>query len=1193
MKSYCNYFCNLITSTFFFFFLSIEASSNGLRSDAQRLISFKNSLPDPSQLPNWDPAASPCTFAGVTCNNSTRVSSIVLSDHLLSTDFSQVSTFLLPLDTLDTLVLKNANLSGDIASAPIPSCTPSLRLLDLAGNAISGHVSDVSAIRACPGLVSLNLSQNSMDNFGKDVPVDPGFPGLPLLRVLDISGNKISGSGESVVSWLLSDEFPAMEILSLKSNRLSGSLPELNLTNNNLMHLDLSLNNFSSKFPFFASCPNLQHLDMSSNKFYGELGDSLSSCRKLTFLNLTGNHLSGEVPNLPSGSIEYLYLQDNNFQGVLPPYLSDFCTTLVELDFSRNLLTGTLPESLAACSALELLDISGNNFTGELPIDTLLELTSLKTLVMSFNAFVGDVPGSLSKMVHLETLDLSSNNLSGSIPSGLCKDPGSSLKVLYLQNNMLDGVIPDGLCNCSQLESLDLSLNYLTGTIPSSLGSLPYLRDIIMWLNQLHGQIPQEFLHLQSLEKLILDFNYLSGSIPEGLSNCTNLYWLSLSSNNFSGAIPATLGRLANLAILKLGNNSLSGSIPPELGDCRRLIWLDLNTNLLDGIIPPALFKQSGNIAVELLTGKSYAEIKNDGTKECHGAGNLLEFEGIRREQLDRVLSRYPCKLTRVYHGTIQPTFNHNGSMLFLDLSYNKLEGVMPKEIGSMYYLFVLSLAHNDLSGPIPQELGGLKNLAILDLSYNRLNGTIPQVKLTFGELDLSNNNLSGMIPPVAPFDTIPEYRFANNSGLCGLPLPRCGSGSRPETDLLHQRSNRRQTSLAGSVAMGLLLSFFCIFGLIVLAIEMRKRRKKREVSLDPYRDHDSNTAPSPWKLSINLTTFEKPLKKLCFADLLEATNGFHHDSVIGSGGFGDVYKAQLKDGSVVAIKKLIHISGQGDREFTAEMQTIGKIKHHNLVPLLGYCKVGEERLLVYEYMKYGSLDDVLHNRKKAGIKLDWPARRRIAIGAARGLNFLHHGCIPHIIHRDMKSSNVLLDDKLESRVSDFGMARLMSAMDTHLSVSTLAGTPGYVPPEYYQSFKCSTRGDVYSYGVVLLELLTGRQPTDSSDFGDNNLVGWVKQRGQMKVSDVFDPTFRKDDPGLELELLQYLKIACACLDDRPWKRPTMSQVLDMFREIQATRSGIDSTSSAALHEDTGLCDAPNGIETRIDEGNETAAGGR
>ncbi|RYQ84779.1 hypothetical protein Ahy_B10g104261 isoform B [Arachis hypogaea] len=215
-------------------------------------------------------------------------------------------------------------------------------------------------------------------------------------------------------------------------------------------------------------------------------------------------------------------------------------------------------------------------------------------------------------------------------------------------------------------------------------------------------------------------------------------------------------------------------------------------------------------------------------------------------------------------------------------------------------------------------------------------------------------------------------------------------------------------------------------------------------------------------------------------------------------------------------------------------METIGKIKHRNLVPLLGYCKV----------------------------------RRKIAIGAARGLAFLHHNCIPHIIHRDMKSSNVLLDENLEARVSDFGMARLMSAMDTHLSVSTLAGTPGYVPPEYYQSFRCSTKGDVYSYGVVLLELLTGKRPTDSADFGDNNLVGWVKQHAKLKISDVFDPELMKEEPSLEIELLQHLKVACACLDDRPWRRPTMIQVMAMFKEIQAG-SGVDSQSTIVTDDES------------------------
>ncbi|XP_073310455.1 brassinosteroid LRR receptor kinase-like [Primulina huaijiensis] len=1176
---------------FFFIFLCHHQSlQQKILMDSRQLISFKNSLIDITQLQSWQPTISPCSFIGVSCKDS-RVSSVDLSNSHLSADFSSVASFLLSIQNLESLVLKNAGIYGSISSVSSFSCGSFLSSLDLAENAISGSLTDISIIGTCRGLVFLNLSKNSLDPpFVKDVTQkDTPFAGLSSLQVLDVSYNNISG--QNVVPWLLSGGFSELQRLSLKGNKLSGDLPVLN--SKNLVYLDLSTNNLSTYFPSFIDCSNLQHLDLSSNKFHGDVENSLLKCGNLSFLNLSSNHLTGSFPQLPMGSIQYLYLGENDFLGTFPPSLSDLCTTLVELDLSFNNFTGNLPESLGACSAtLELLDISGNDFFGEIPIDTLLELSNLRTLRMSFNYFTGPLPEYFSKMVKLETLDVSSNNISSLIPSGLCQDRRTSLKWFYLQNNLLTGSIPQSLSNCSQLVSLDLSLNYLNGTIPPSLGTLSDLKDVILWLNQLNGEIPQDFMYLQSLENLILDFNDLSGSIPDSLSNCTRLYWISLSNNQLSGEIPASLGLLGNLAILKLGNNSLSGNIPAELGDCRSLIWLDLNTNFLNGTIPPELAKQSGKIAAGLLTGKQFAYIKNDGSKQCHGAGNLLEFGGIRQEQLSRISARYPCSYNRVYSGTLQPNFNRNGSMIFLDLSYNELEGNIPKELGSMYYLFVLNLGHNDLSGPIPQELSGLKTVAILDFSYNRLNGSIPQSlnSLRLGEIDLSNNNLSGMIPDSAPFDTFPDSRFANNSGLCGYPLPRCGAGLGSGNGQ-HEKSHHKRASIAGSVAIGLLFSLFCVLGLTLAAIETKKRTRKQEAAIEAYMENHSNsaTANSIWKisardaLSITLSTFEKPLKNLTLADLLEATNGFHDDCLIGAGGFGEVYRAQLKDGTIVAIKKLIYISGQGDREFTAEMETIGKIKHRNLVSLLGYCKVGEERLLVYEYMKYGSLEDVLHDRKKIGIKLNWAARRKLVIGSARGLAFLHHSCIPHIIHRDMKSSNVLVDENFEARVSDFGMARHVSVMDTHLSVSTLAGTPGYVPPEYYQSFRCSTKGDVYSYGVVLLELLTGRKPTDSVDFGDNNIVGWMKQQAKVKIRDVLDPRLLKEDPSLELELLQYLKVACSCLDDRPWKRPTMIQVIAKFKEILAG-SAVDSSSLVTVSD--GTFTEVEGVEMSIREGN-------
>ncbi|GMN33404.1 hypothetical protein TIFTF001_004130 [Ficus carica] len=1149
---------------------SAPAAGAGFGAGNQ-LLSFKAALPDPSVLQNWVPNQDPCLFKGVKCDGA-RVSAIDLSFVSLGTNLSVVSSFLFSIDGLETLVLKSANLSGSISLPAGSKCGSFLAAVDLSQNSFSGPISDLSSFASCLALKSLNVSTNSLDFSLKDKDLSGGL--RLSLKVLDLSYNKISGS--NVVPWILyRSNCNEMNYLSLKANKITGEMSFAGCKR--MEYLDISSNNFSVNIPSFGDCLSLKHLDLSGNKLTGDVSRAISSCGQLVFLNLSSNHFNGPVPSFPMENLEFLSLADNDFHGGIPFSLFDSCTNLVVLDLSVNDLYGSVPEALSSCSSLESLYLSKNNFSGELPIETLMKLKKLKSLALSHNWFFGELPDSLSDLPSLESLDLSSNNFTGYIPLNLCQGLGNSLKEVYLQSNLFTGTIPATLSNCSNLVSLDLSFNYLTGTIPPSFGSLTKLRDLIIWLNNLRGEIPPELSNMQALENLILDFNDLTGSIPAGLGNCSRLNWISLSNNRMSGEIPKELGKLPYLAILKLSNNSFYGSIPPELGDCKSLIWLDLNTNLLNGSIPPALFKQSGNIAVNFIASKTYVYIKNDGSKECHGAGNLLEFAGIRTEQLNRISTRNPCNFTRVYRGNIQSTFNNDGSMIFFDLSHNLLSGNIPKEIGKMRYLLIMNLGHNNLSGTIPEELGGSTKINILDLSSNRLEGTIPQSLTRLSmlmEIDLSNNFLTGMIPESAQFESFPPYRFVNNSGLCGYPLPQCGTDSGKNATLQHQKSHR-QASLFGSVAMGLLFSLFCIFGFIIVAIETKKRRKKKESSLDAYIDSRSHsgTANVTWNLtgarealSINLATFEKPLRKLTFADLLEATNGFHNDSLIGKGGFGDVYKAQLRDGSTVAIKKLIHISGQGDREFTAEMETIGKIKHRNLVPLLGYCKVVEERLLVYEYMKFGSLDDVLHDQKKAGIKLNWSARRKIAIGAARGLAFLHHNCIPHIIHRDMKSSNVLLDENLEARVSDFGMARLMSAMDTHLSVSTLAGTPGYVPPEYYQSFRCSTKGDVYSYGVVLLELLTGRQPTNSSDFGDNNLVGWVKQHAKLKISDVFDPELMKEDPNLEIELLQHLKVACACLDDRPWRRPTMIQVMAMFKEIQAG-SGIDSQSTIATED--------------------------
>lgn len=835
----------LLFSLFFLLCPSYSAANNELH----QLLSFKSLLSDSTQLPNWSKTTNLCEFTGVACNKNSAVVSIDLSNKNLNLEFQEVSSFLLTLPNLQTLLLKNSNVTGKLVLLADIQCSSVLTKMDLAKNSISGPISYIYSLSSCIKLKSLNLSGNLLE-----YPASNSKGVSFNLESLDLSYNKITGP--NFMPWLLSRGCSELAHLSLKGNKLAGSVVHVQDCKN-LEFLDLASNNFTTEVPKFDDFMALNHLDLSSNKFNGDISDSLSTCKKLAFLNITHNQFGGGVlPLLPSGNLKYLYLSANGFQGSLPNHLSNLCSSLVELDVSFNSLSGYVPESFAACSSLELFDISYNNFSGKLPIDTLVKLSSLKKILFGFNSFVGELSESFGKMTNLEILDVSSSLLNGSVPLGICQDPRNSLKVLYLQNNEFTGPIPASLGNCSKLESLDLSFNYLNGTIPSSLGSLSNLRDLILWLNQLHGLIPEELMYIKTLKNLILDFNVLSGSIPSSLSNCTSLKWLSLSNNQLSGEIPSSFGQLTNLAILKLGNNSLTGSIPSELGNCRSLIWMDLNTNLLNGTIPPALFKQSGNIVGGLLTEEPYGYVKRDGSKECHGAGNLLEFGGIQQEQSNRISTRGPCNFTRVYRGITGPTSNNNGSIVFLDLSYNKLEGGLPKELGSMYYIEILNLGHNDLSGPIPRELGKMRYTAILDLSYNRLNGSIPST-LTglnyLGDMDLSNNLLSGLIPESAPFNTFPEYRFLNNTGLCGYPLPQCGSGASAKSGEQNKKSRRRQLSLAGIIAMGLSFSLFCIFGLLIIAIETRKRMRKKEAVLKGAGE----------AVSINLATFEKPQLKI------------------------------------------------------------------------------------------------------------------------------------------------------------------------------------------------------------------------------------------------------------------------------------------------------------------------------------------
>ncbi|KAL6505902.1 ubiquitin-protein ligase E3 Brl2 [Orobanche hederae] len=1117
----------LLSTILFSVFATESGKYSSIKTDASALLSFKKMIrQDPNgALSDWKLTKDTCTWPGITCNLG-RVSAVDLAQ---------------------------ANLVGQISFSPFSS-------LDM--------------------LASLNLSSNSFL-----VNATTSLVKFPYgLKQLELSFSGLSGR----IPENLFANCPNLEYISLAFNNITGALPErLFLQVDRLQYLDFSYNNISGSISGLKidSCASLSHLDWSGNQITGSLPPSFANCTGLTELILPENFLSGEVP--PSfgslKSLQRLDLSQNHLSGWIPSELGGVCGSLVELKLSKNNITGSIPVFFSSCSSLQTLDLSSNNLTGPFPDKILPGLSSLESLLLSCNRISGEFPSSISFCKKLRVVDFSSNLLYGIVPPDICTGNNSSLEELRAPDNSLFGQIPSQLSMCPQLKIIDFSLNYINGSIPAELGNLENLEQLIAWYNSLEGNIPAELGKCKKLKSLILNNNNLSGEIPSELFNCADIEWISLTSNRVGGEIGGRFGSLTRLAVLQLGNNSFRGEIPEELGNCTSLVWIDLNNNRLSGEIPPRLGRQIGAKAmIGILSGNTMVFVRNLGNS-CRGVGGLLEFAGIRPERLLQVPSLKTCDFTLLYSGPVLSLFTRYQTIEYLDLSYNNLRGKIPDTYGGMIALQVLVLAHNQLSGEIPASLGQLKNLGVFDASHNRLQGRIPDSfsMLSFlVQIDLSYNELTGEIPPRGQLSTLPASQYAHNPGLCGVPLPDCQYSQNPQWNNENSIKRGRDgapPSWSNSIVIGILISVACICILIVWAIAMRARQKEAEEvkMLDSLHACHAATTWNIEKekepLSINVATFQRQLRKLKFSQLIEATNGFSAASMIGSGGFGEVFKATLKDGSNVAIKKLIRLSCQGDREFMSEMETLGKIKHKNLVPLLGYCKVGEERLLVYEFMEYGSLEEMLHckPRNKEKRILTWEERKKVARGAAKGLCFLHHNCIPHIIHRDMKSSNVLLDNDMEARVSDFGMARLISALDTHLSVSTLAGTPGYVPPEYYQSFRCTARGDVYSFGVIMLELLTGRRPTDKEDFGDTNLVGWVKGKvREGKGMEVIDGELvshhvKKGSGGDEVEevkeMVRYLEMTLQCVDDFPSRRPDMVQVVAMLRELEAGGSSSNS----------------------------------
>ncbi|XP_023515677.1 LRR receptor-like serine/threonine-protein kinase FEI 2 [Cucurbita pepo subsp. pepo] len=505
--------------------------------------------------------------------------------------------------------------------------------------------------------------------------------------------------------------------------------------------------------------------------------------------------------------------------------------------------------------------------------------------------------------------------------------------------------------------------------------------------------------------------------------------------------------------------------------------------------------------------------------------------------------------------GIISPSIGKLSRLQRLALHQNGLHGYIPNELANCSELRALYLRANYLEGGIPSNIGNLSYLAILDLSSNSFKGSIPSSigRLThLRNLNLSTNFFFGEIPDIGVLSTFGNDSFLDNQGLCGRQVNKpCQTSLGFPAVLPHAESDEAAVPAKRSshYLKGLLIGAISTAGfvLVVLIVFMWTRLlSKKERTAKSYMEVKKQRNYEP---SEKLITFHGNLPyPTC--EIIEKLEGLNETHVIGSGGLGTVYRMVMNDRGTFAVKKIDRTQDGSEQVVERELEILGSIKHINIVKLRGYCRLPSSKLLIYDYLTEGSLDDFLHEHG-AGKCLDWSARLNIALGTARGLAYLHHDCCPKIVHCNIKSSNILLDENLEAHVADFGLAKLSVDGDSHIT-TVVAGTFGYLAPEYLQSGIGTEKSDVYSFGVLLLELVTGKRPSDAF-FSKRglNVVGWLNTlRGEDQLENIVDNRCKNAD----VETLEaILEIAARCTNGNPAMRPTMNQVLQLLeREVMS-----------------------------------------
>ncbi|XP_030954455.1 probable LRR receptor-like serine/threonine-protein kinase At3g47570 isoform X3 [Quercus lobata] len=1033
--------------------LQLSQSYNNF-TDQSALIAFKSQItfsPNDSVFAggNWSTTANFCEWFGVSCSRRRqRVTALNLSFVGLH---GTISPHIANLSFLVSLDLKNNNFSGFLPHEI--GHLHRLRKLRLSNNLLEGSIPPT--IHNCQKLEYLYLDYN---NFSGGIPKELGM--LPKLRHLYLSGNRLSGTIPLSLS-----NMSSLESLSVEYNSLTGTFPLVIFNFSFLTTLGLTQNHFSGTLPMnlCIQCPNLQGLYISKNEFSGKLTSQFNNCTKLSVLSLSYNKFDGSIPK-GFGSIEkleVLCLGGNNLTGNIPPIISNL-SMLQEFSIEGNNVKGVIPSDLWHLQNLKILGFGENDLTGTIP-QNIFNITSLQELGLEGNSLTGNLPlDTWISCPNLEILALDLNKISGHIPSYLSNF--SSLVIVDFSSNFLSGHIPRNLGNLKNLKTLDLLGNQLTAepgyqehSFLLSLTNCRFLEELYLSTNLLNVTIPDAIGNFSlSLEVFDASENQLKGQIPMGIGSLKNLYTLDLSGNSLTGNIPSTLGGLERLQRLFLDKNLIEGSIPEELCQLKNLGELSLSINSLSRSIPNCI----GNLSVLQKFNMSYNALTSSIPLNLWSLQNLLFLD----------LS------SNFLSGSLSPRMTKLRTIAVIDLSCNQITGNIPSIIGAFESLSYLNMSKNSFQGNIPQSFGQLRGMEQLDLSNNNLSSAIPKSLETLPYLkylNLSFNKLSGEIPSAGSFANFTAKSFLGNEALCGNPIfgvPPCASPT-------SQGSRVKQVLLKYIVPV---IASIIIFAALVI---MRRRHPQYSMQIPG--------------LPITLPTVDH--RMISYQELSRGTNNFCESNLLGTGGFGSVYKGILSNGTIIAVKVLnLQLEG-AFKSFDVECKVLRAIRHRNLVKVISTCSNLEFRALVLQYMSNGTLEKWLYSHNNC---LNLVQRVSIMVDVASALEYLHNGQSESVVHCDLKPSNILLDKDMVAHVSDFGIAKILALSKDATQTKTL-GTLGYIAPEYGLEGRVSTKGDIYSYGIILLEIITRKKPTNEIFVGELAMRQWIASLpNRMEVVD-------------------------------------------------------------------------------------------